>query len=65
MDIKNKTYISMVNYDEEGKLLGVALGNYNQIDVDIFTREGYVDVDENVAREADAELERIINERLF
>jgi len=44
---------SMVKYDQKREPIGVAYGNYHPSDVEDLIRDGYVEVDEDIARELD------------
>ena len=51
-----KLEISMAKYDEKGKPIEVAYGIYKIADVEMFRREGYVDVSRDLAVKIDEEL---------
>lgn len=51
-----KTKISMIKYDSSGKPVDVALGYYKQKEVEIFRQDGFIDVEEGLAKKVDMEL---------
>ena len=54
--MEEKIKIAMVNYDTKGKPVDVALGNYKPYDVELFKKDGYVDVEEGLAKRVNEEL---------
>ncbi len=59
-----KIKISMVKYDNDGKPVDVAYGNYKPQDVAIFKKEGYIEVNEGLARRIDKELTNKLEDKL-
>lgn len=55
---EEKIKIAMVRYNDEGKPVGAAFGDYKPYDVELFRKGGYVDVEEGLARRVDEELTR-------
>ena len=55
---EEKIKIAMVKYNAEGKPVGAAFGNYKPYDVELFRKDGYIDVEEGLARKVDQELTR-------
>jgi len=53
-----KIKISMVKYDKRGKPVDVAYGDYKSEDVKMFRDKGYIDVDEDLAKQIDKELSK-------
>jgi len=57
-----KQRISMVRYDGNKTPIGAANGFYKQEDIDMFRRDGYVDVDEGLAIRVSEDIaERLLN----
>jgi hypothetical protein len=58
----NKIKISMIRYDGNGNPVDVAYGEYKPEDVAMFRRDGFQDVSEELARNADSELVQKLKE---
>lgn len=55
-NMTEKIKIFMVKYDQQGKPVDVAYGNYKSQDVEIFRKDGYVDVEEGLVMKIEEDL---------
>ena len=51
-----KIKIAMAKYNDSGKPIFVAHGEYKPQDVEMFKEDGYIDIDEGLAKKIDEEL---------
>ena len=54
--MNKKIKISMVKYDSKGNPIDVAYGNYKYQDVEIFRKDGYIDIEEGLAKKIEENL---------